>query len=804
MRVSLEWLAEYIDITRSALELAEMLTDSGTAVEGVEELGAALDGFVVGHVLEVKPHPAADRLSLCQVDLGKEVADIVCGAPNVRPDIFVPVATPGSSLPDGTPITEATIRGIASRGMLLSEKELGISEEAEGIMILEEGARAGAILSEVLGMSDTVLDLEITPNRPDCLSMLGIAREVAALTGRKLRRPAFELLEVGAEATETVRVEIEDGDLCSRYVARVIEGIRIAPSPWWMRRRLQAAGVRPICNIVDVTNYVMLEMGQPLHAFDLDLVERGHIIVRRAVEGEKMTTLDGVERQLVRDDLLICDPSGPVALAGVMGGEHTEVSVSTARVLLESAHFDPANIMRTARMQDLTSEASYRFERGVDPGGCVRAADRAAFLMQEIAGGSVMPGAVDARARIIEPVRIKLRVKRTARLIGADITGEEMASHLRSIELDARIAGGGLDEEIIEATVPTFRADLGREIDLVEEVARLHGYGRIRSTLPCTQHNIGSLTPQQVKRREIARILAGMGLHEAISNAFISPRWLDILDPAREYIPTACIGLRNPISEEMSVMRPTLLPGLLEAVRFNLNRQVTGTLFFEIGRAFIPRTEEVLPAEPQKLCCALAGMWTPKQWYSDAEDADFFTAKGILEKLASSLHVRSVSLDRKSLPFLHPAQSCVVNINGRDSGWLGMIHPRIASEADLPENTAVLEIELENLIKAALEPVPYEEIPRFPSIQMDLAIVVDDAVCEGDVEGVIKEHGGDLLREVRLFDLYRGEQLDAGSKSLAYSLSFYALDRTLRDEEVRSTYEGIIAALGERLGARLR
>ncbi|MDD3718615.1 MAG: phenylalanine--tRNA ligase subunit beta [Actinomycetota bacterium] len=804
MRVSLEWLAEYVDLPASAHDLAEMLNGSGTAVEAVEEIGEGFEAFVVGRVLEVKAHPSADRLSLCRVDLGGEVADIVCGAPNVRPGMLSPVAPPGSRLPDGTRISEATIRGVASRGMLLSEKELGISEEADGIMVLEEGAKAGARLSDVLAARDTVLDLEITPNRPDCLSMLGIAREVAALTGQKVKSPEFALREEGAPAADAVRVDIEDGDLCSRYAARVIEEVGIHASPWWMRRRLQAAGVRPISNVVDVTNYVMLETGQPLHAFDLDLVKDGHIIVRRAANGEAMTTLDGVERRLARDDLLICDPSGPVALAGVMGGEHTEVSASTTRILLESAHFDPANIMRTARLQELPSEASYRFERGVDPGGCVRAADRAAFLMQELAGGTVRPGAVDARARIIEPVSLVLRVRRTAAIIGADIGGEEMASYLRSIELEAEMVKEDGGEDTIRVTVPTFRPDLEREIDLVEEVARLYGYGRIAPTLPRSSHNIGSLTPQQGKRREVARILAGMGLHEAICHAFISPRWLEILDPDRQCLPSAPVILRNPISEEMSVMRPLLLPGLLEAVRYNLNRQVAGLLFFEMGRTFVPRAREKLPEEAQKLGCALAARWLPKQWHRDAEDVDFFAAKGILERLMSSLRVTSWDLRREGFPFLHPAQSCAVSIRDRDVGFLGLVHPRVAAAADVPPNTAVLEIALDPLIAAALEPLPYEEIPRYPSIQMDLAVVVDGGVDAGEVEDVIWEAGGELLREVRLFDLYRGDQLGEGEKSLAFSLSFYALDRTLRDDEVRSVYEGIIAKLAGGLGARLR
>ena len=804
MRISLDWLQDYVDLTVEPEELAEMLTASGTAVEGIEHLGEEHEHFIVGHVLEVKSHPSADRLSLCRVDVGGEVADIVCGAPNVRAGIYSPVAPPGSRLPDGTVIKEAKIRGFASRGMLLSEMELGISEEAAGIMLLEGEPTAGTRLSDVLGMRDTVLDLEVTPNRPDCLCMLGVAREVAALTRQKTRYPVFALHEAGAPAAEEVKVEINDGALCSRYAARVIEGAKIGLSPWWMRRRLQSAGVRPISNVVDVTNYVMLELGQPLHAFDLDLVKQGHIIVRRAEDGEVMTTLDGVERKLTSGDLLICDPSGPVAMAGVMGGENTEVGGGTTRVLLESAHFDPANIMRTSRVHDLPSEASYRFERGVDPSGCVRAADRGAFLMQELADGVVRPGAVDARARVIDPVLLRIRNNRTARLIGIELASDETAAFLGSIDLEVIGTEETGDDTVLTVEVPTFRPDLEREIDLVEEVARLYGYDRIEPTLPRTSSNLGCLTPRQVKRREIAGVLSGMGLHEAVTLAFISPRWLEILDPAGVHLPMERVRLRNAISDEMSVMRPSLLPGLMEAVCFNLNRRVMDVHLFELGRVFLPYDGEDLPREPEKLGFALAGRWLPKQWDREAEDSGFFAAKGMLEALASSLHVQGLSLRRAKMPFLHPSQSCAVSIGGLDAGYLGLIHPGVAEKADLPPETAVMEIDLELLILAAQTASPYQDIPRFPSIQMDLAIVVGEGIDALEVEETIRGAGGELLREVRLFDLYRGEQLEAGQKSLAYSLSFYALDRTLRDEETRDAYDTIVTALDHKLGARLR
>ncbi len=803
MRVSLQWLSEYVELAIDAYELAERLTMAGTAVEGVEKLGNELDGMLVGRVLEVTPHPHADRLRVCRVDLGERSVDIVCGAPNVRPGMLAPVAPPGTRLPDGSTIGEAVIRGVASKGMLLSERELGISEQAAGIMELEEAAEPGFPLKKALGAEDTVLVLEVTPNRPDCLCMLGMAREVSAVTGARMRRPHFQLKEDDPPAADDVRVDIIDSDLCSRYSARLIEGLEIAASPWWMRRRLRAAGVRPINNVVDITNYVMLETGQPLHAFDFDLLKDGNIIVRRALAGESMVTLDGVERRLSPEDLLICDPRGPVALAGVMGGEHTEINEATTRVLLESAHFDPANIMRTSRQQGLSSEASYRFERGVDPSGCARAADRAAYFMRELAGGRIRRGVIDARAREIAPLRLSFRVERASKLIGIALEAKEARRVLQSLELEVTAEKAGERGAVLEVEVPTFRPDLEREIDLVEEIARIHGYQNVPSTLPSSSARVGTLTPGQRFKREAARVMCGLGLHEAVTVSFISEAWMDRLDPAREWLPRFPVRLRNPLSEENAVMRPSLLPGLLEAVRFNVNRRVSDVHLYELGRVFLPQEGEALPREPLMLACALAGDWVPKQWSGDAEAVDFFTLKGIMERMASSLMVQEFSLQREELPFLHPSQSCAVLVKGEKAGFMGTLHPRVCDHADLPRNIAVMEIELSLFEAARLEP-HFREIPRFPTLQMDLAVVVDEEIEASALEKAIRETGGELLYEARLFDLYRGEQLGEGKKSLAFNLVFCAMDRTLRDEEARASFEVIVTALRERFGARLR
>jgi phenylalanyl-tRNA synthetase beta chain len=634
---------------------------------------------------------------------------------------------------------------------------------------------------------------------------IGIAREIAALTGQRLKKPRFELDRPEERVDYPVRVEILDTDLCSRYVARLITGIEVKDSPWWMKRRLQATGIRPISNVVDITNYVMMELGQPLHAFDYHLIEGGHIIVRRAAEGEELVTLDGVRRQLHQEDLLICDPGGPIALAGVMGGQNTEVSAETDSVLLESAHFDHANIMRTSHRHGLSSEASYRFERGVDPGGCLYAADRAAFFMGSLSGDGVrlVGEALDERGRVIEPLRLSLRVERASMLIGVSFNREEIGDLLRSIEIGV-VRKSGRDGQALEVRVPTFRPDIEREADLVEEIARLYGYDRIPSTLPETSRNIGGLTRDQRLIRKIAGVMTGLGLYEAISLAFVSPAWLDILDPERTYLPRDVLKLHNPISEDTSVMRPSLLPGMLDVLVFNLNRRILDIAIFEMGRVFTVRRSEKLPREDLRLGCAMTGRRIPKQWEQEEENIDFYTVKGVMEALLKSLNIEDWKIGEKEIPFLNPSKSCSILIGGEEAGYLGLVHPRIVKEVGLSEPTACLEVDVPILLKSCREVAAYREIPRFPSIQLDIAVVVDEAVAAQEVENIIREAGGELLREAKLFDLYRGQQIGRNEKSLAYNLTFYAMDRTLKDGEARVALDGIIGALSERLNARIR
>lgn len=799
MKVSLEWLREFVDIDLDVDELVDLLTNTGTSVEGVETRGGEARGLLVAQVVDVTPHPDAERLLLCTVEAGGNRWKIVTGAPNVRVGMKAPFAPPGSVLPGGTVVEARRLRGVMSEGMLLSERELGLSDDHQGIMELGADSVPGDDLLRYLGLPDVVLDLEITPNRPDCLSIVGMAREIAAITGSTLRYPSFSLEEVDEPAEEAVRITLADPDLCPRYVARVIDGVVIGPSPWWIRKRLASCGIRPINNVVDITNYVMLEMGQPLHAFDYHLIRDSHIVVRRARPGERMVTLDGVERVLEAEDLLICDPAGPIALAGVMGGENTEVREETHKVLLESAHFEPRNIMRTSRRLGLSTEASYRFERGVDPAGCGIAADRAAWLMAELAGGKVYRGRVDALARPVERRKVILRPDRARSILGTEVKDEEIVSILSSLEL-------GVEEkpEGFVVDVPTFRFDLEREIDLVEEIARVYRYSRIPSTLPLTSHNVGRLTPEQANRRRIRRILSGKGLREAINYSFISPEWRGAMDPEGIYLKGSPMRIKNPISEEFSELRLSLLPGLLSSLRHNLNRDMEDVFLFEMGRVFLPVEGEKQPREEERLALLLRGRWVRKGWKKGEERADFFTLKGLLEALFDEMRVGKLELAERDVPFLRPSASCRVVMDGEEIGVMGSIHPIVARRLELPEDVQLCEIELEPLLKAVPEVVSYRDIPRYPAVLMDLAIIVDEKVKVGSVLEEIRRAGGEELQDVYLFDLYRSEKLGKDKKSLAFSLTFQSKERTLSDQDAVGCRERIVQALRQRFGALLR
>lgn len=796
MRVSLKWLREFIDIPETVEELCDKLDLTGTAVETVHHIGTGLDGVIVGKITKIEPHPNADNLTYCQVDIGERVAGIVCGAPNIAEGQTVPIALAGAKLPNGMEIKKAKIRGVESDGMMCAEDELGLGEDHSGIMILEDGLTLGAAFTEALGLADTVLELEITPNRPDCMSMIGIAREIGAITGRQYRRPEAPVDEADEPASKAVKVQIDDPELCPRYGARLIENVSIGPSPRWMQERLVAAGVRPISNIVDVTNYVMMECGQPLHAFDYEKVAEHTIIVRRARHGEDLVTLDDVDRQLSESMLLITDPSGPIALAGVMGGASTEISDTTTTILLEGATFDPASISRTSRTLGLLSEASTRFERGADINNVEYALDRAAQLMAETSGGRVLAGIVDEHPKPKGPWSLVLRTERANAIIGAELTPETMADILRRLELD--VVNAGADE--IEVKIPTFRPDLEREIDLIEEIARLHGFNEVASTLPATREKRGGLSAEQKLERVLRRSMESCGVSEAITYSFVDPGQIETLRiPIEE---SKLVYLENPLSPEASVLRPSLLPGLVASALGNVNRGADSVALYEIGRVFESAGEKQ-PIETPRIGIVATGPLADPSWYDKPEPVDFFDVKGFIETVMAALNIEW-SLEPATHPTYHPGSCAELICGGRSCGLIGELHPEIARALDFPHPVVAGELDLSPVL-AAIEPVRFfTEVARHPAAAVDLALLVDEGVPAGTVRMLIQQTGGELLERVALFDVYRGEQVEPGKKSLAFELAFRAGDRTLTDAEVMKLRDRIVGRLGREVGATVR
>lgn len=797
MRISLKWLTEFIDIEEAPEELAEKLDLTGTAVETIHRLGTGLDGVVIGKINKIEPHPNADNLTLCRVDVGDSVAAIVCGAPNIEEGQTVPVALVGATLPNGMEIRKAKIRGVESEGMMCAEDELGFGEDHAGIMILEEGLTTGVPLIDALGLADTVLELEVTPNRPDCMSMIGMAREIGAITGRPCRRPEVNVEETARQASDAVRVEIEDAQLCPRYGARVIADVNIGPSPRWMQERLIAAGVRPISNIVDVTNYVMMECGQPLHAFDYDKVAEHKIVVRRARHGEDMVTLDDVDRQLSEDMLLITDPSGPIALAGVMGGASTEISDTTTTILLEGATFDPGSISRTSRTLGLLSEASTRFERGTDINNVEYSLDRAAQLMAETSGGVVLAGIVDAQPGPKKPWTLTLRPERANAVIGADLAVDDMVAILRRLELDVTETADGT----IEAKVPTFRPDLEREIDLIEEIARLYGFNEVASTLPASREKRGGLTDEQKLERVLRRSLEAYGIYEAITYSFVDPALIDVLRLPVEA--GEIVRLENPLSPEQSVLRPSMLPGLVTSAVANVNRGAGHVALYEIGRVYLAGGEKQ-PIETQRVGLIATGPLADPAWYEKPEPADFFDAKGVIEAAMVALNVTDWRLEPATHPAYHPGRCARLICAGEEAGLIGELHPEVARDLDFAQAVVACELDLATATRAVVPLRLFSDLARHPAAVIDLALVVDEGVAAGDVRQMIEQTGKDLLERVSLFDVYRGEQIEAGKKSLAFELVFRAADRTLTDDEVAKLVDRIVGRLAHEVGATVR
>ncbi|RKU05871.1 phenylalanine--tRNA ligase subunit beta [Candidatus Poribacteria bacterium] len=798
MNVTLNWLKNYIDFELSPSELADRLTMLGIEVESFKQLGADLKGIVVGNVTAIRPHPNADQLVLCRVDVGEtEELQIVCGAPNVREGMLAPVATIGATLPVGLTIKRAKLRGETSHGMLCSEKELGLSEDAAGLMELPTGTPLGISLSEALGLDDFVFELEITPNRPDCLSLIGVAREIRAETGNALKLPQVDFNEDKTDIREMTAVTIEAPDLCPRYAARLIRGVKVGQSPTWLQQRLESVGVGVINNIVDITNFVLMEYGQPLHAFDYHKLTENRIVVRRATAVENIITLDEVARELTPDMLVIADAEKPVALAGIMGGYDSEITETTADVLLESAYFNPSSVRATAKALGISTEASYRFERGADPGVVLAALDRAAQLIAELAGGSICEGIVDVYPGE-QPLRqIQLRSERVNFILGTTLEAAEMAQILSNLGFDVEANETGN----YQVTVPTFRSDITREIDLIEEIARVYGYDNIPTTLPKGDIPVPAPKPSTEVRKRIKHFLLATGMMEAINYSFGDPNCFDKIrftanDPRRD-----ALKLRNPLSPEMSVLRTTLLPGLLENAQHNRNHQIDTIALFEIGSVFIRNGAQ---KEPARVTGILAGQVGGGVYSNPYREPDFYDIKGIVEGILEVCGIVDYTLQKTDTPTFHPGRSAAVLLDDKQLGTFGEAHPEVVENYDLPYKAYLFDFDMEALVDAAIFAKRFEPIPIYPTVERDLAIVVDKELLSDMPTELIYATGGELVKSVRLFDVYEGEQVPEGKKSLAYAITYHSATETLTDKAVNALHDKVVKCLNQELGAELR
>jgi phenylalanyl-tRNA synthetase beta chain len=798
MRLPLSWLVEHCDPGLEPRALEERLTMTGTKVEAVHHHGVdALEHFVVGHVLDAVQHPNADRLRVCSVDVGAgEPQQIVCGAPNVAAGQRVAVARPGAVMPDGTRLKKAKLRGEASNGMILAEDEVAIGTDHDGIMVLDGDWAPGTPLSGVLPISTAVLELEITPNRPDCLGIYGVAREVHAATGAPLAPPPWAD-DPGADGeVPGMAVDVQAPDLCPRFTARLFEGVRIGPSPHWLKARLMAAGQRPINNVVDITNYVMLETGQPMHAFDADLIAGGRLVVRRARDGETITTLDDVERTLDADMCVIEDAEGPTSIAGIMGGARSEVGDTTTRVLMEAATWNGPNLQRTSTRLGLRTEASGRFEKQLQPEQGMEGQALATRLMLELTGARAVGGTIDVGGPGPAPAAIRLRDEKVSGLLGEDIPRSTSATILEALGFGVAPAEDGL-----EATVPHWRrGDVYREADLIEEVARVHGFEHLPVTLPSRRGATGVLSAGQRARRRAEDALVGAGLHEIVGWSFEAPdavRSLRIPDDDPRGRPLALV---NPLSEDQSVMRTTLLHSLRTALERNVRRGRGAVRLFEVGAVYLPSGEE-LPDERQHLGALLWGPARPASW-GDARppEAGFYAAKGVLETLLRALRV-SWEARRAPEPFLHPGRAAAIFVEDRAVGWLGELHPAVAGDLGV---VAGFELDLGAVLAAATTAPRYRDLTSYPSVLRDLALSMPVDVPAGALLETVREAGTPLLAAAEVFDVYTGAQAGEGRKSVALRLEFRAPDRTLTDEDAAGRVERILAAVRDRHDAASR
>lgn len=796
MKVTLNWLKEFLNTDQlEAGEIAQLLTMSGSEVKKIDYMGRKFEKIIIGQIVQCSPHPNADKLSLCQVDTGEELFSIVCGAKNFKVKDKVALALPGAKIGDFT-LKRSKIRGQVSEGMMCSEAELGLSEDSEGIMILDQDQKMGQGFAEAMGMDDVAIELEITPNRPDCLSVIGIAREIAALKGLKLKLPAYQ---PQLAQDKDFELKIQDYSLCSRYSARIFYDIPRIPSPQWLVNRLALCDVRAVDLVVDLTNYVMLETGQPLHAFDKDLLATDKIIVRPAKAGESIRTIDDSQRQLEEGMIVIADAKGPVAIAGIMGGKETEINEKTKTVLLESANFNGPDIMRTSKKLGLRSEASNRFEKKIDPQLTLFAIERFSQLLADIAGQVKSSGIYDNYSQSPVTRELVLRPSQVTRILGAEISTEKIMEILGSLGLNCQPVREG-----IAVTVPSFRyQDLEREIDLIEEVARIYGFNNFTSQPPRVKQRLGGLSCRQQSLRDIKNCLADLGLRQVINYSFISGKKLQQyrLDVSGQDL----VKIINPINEDFQYLRPSLFPGLMGNIMQNLKYRIEDMALFEISKVFTQRKDSKLPEERNILGVVLSGRQQDKGWNQQERAYDFYDLKGILEYLAERYFNSSIiEIKGKEIGFFHPVLGGTWSLEGQDMGMLGQVHPGLLAELEIEQPVYYLEIDLDLFLAKSPKARQFEPVTLYPAVDIDIAIVVDQSVTHQELRQAIEESGSGILQQVRLFDLYQGKQVEAGKKSMAYSLTFKRKDRTLKDTEVEVEVERILSCLAKKFNATLR
>ena len=796
MNLSMKWLSDYVTLNTTVKDFCAAMTMSGSKVEVATEEGSEIKNVVVGKLLSVVPHENSDHLVVCQVDVGQEQPiQIVTGAPNVKAGDIVPVALCGAELPNGVKIKKGKLRGVESNGMLCSLGELGLTVHdfpyaiADGIFLIQEDCQIGQDIHEAIGLNDTSVEFEITSNRPDCLSVTGLAREAAATyhVPLNLKKPTFQGIDGNIQ--DALQVEIQNKEKCPRYAAGIVKNVKIAPSPRWMRERLRASGVRPINNLVDITNYVMLEYGQPMHAFDLRYVKDGKIVVRNAAEGETITTLDGVTRTLSPEMLVIADTEKPIAVAGVMGGEYSGIMEDTNTVVFESAYFEPVQVRRTAKKLGMRTDASARYEKGLDPEGCLRTLERAFELVELLGAGEPVRTHIDLNYNEKQRNRIPFDPEWINKFLGTDISREEMCDTMKMLEIE-------VDGDTCIS--PSFRIDLERPADLAEEVARIYGYNNIPSTVIKGIAN-ASLTPKQKFRRTLENATVAVGCYGILTYSFISPKYFDKIALPADSSLRKTVVISNPLGEDTSVMRTTTLPSMLETLSLNYKNRNAAVALYEIGKEYLPTAPDKLPEEPDRLTIGMYG-----------DDADFFTLKGMVETIleTAGLHDCTYKACGTDAPFdeicaLHPGRSAVIYAGETPIGYLGEVHPTVQKNYDIGTRTYVAKLLIDEMQPLAQTEITYQPLPKFPAITRDLSLVCADKVPVGDLQAAMKNAVGNILEQITLFDVYKGEQIAAGMKSVSFSIRMRSHEGTLTDEQADAAMKRVLKALKEH-GATLR